>query len=538
MKVSKYNIYVEKEDRKFVYNQLRSSLLEIDEELFRRLSVPDSEVDTLDEEILEELHANGVVCDTNLNEENIILANCKIRRFSNDMARVTILPTLDCNFHCWYCYENHHDGFMTSEDVAKVLEFCRKTIIDGKIKHFQLDWFGGEPLMYFQEVVYPISKKVQEICANNNVAFRNTITTNGYLVNSSMIEKLKEIQLTSFQITLDGGKRFHNKTRFSKDVHNSYEVITSNIIALCRAIPNIDMTVRINYTPKNMESIDEIVNVFPLDIRNKITVMPQLVWQFKDDRNMQGDDITRKMELFVSHGYKKKLTDLSCYQCYTENMKQFVVNYDLSVFKCTARDFSEKYSIGKIDNDGEFVPNNHFYDYFVRSSFENESCFDYDNRIAESLVEVMKVLDISSVLVVGDNLIYLDALLGMEILANGICDNDQAFHLAQKMNIAEYCQVVDWTQPIYVEDDDKYDSLLFLNQLGGNNEILRYLGNLSELTSHYMFFIEENMQESLKDTLEKSIASFHLKSNSELSKMLLAEFDMIENLQVCVLIKY
>lgn len=126
------------------------------------------------------------------------------------------------------------------------------------------------------------------------MAFRNTITTNGYLVKSSMIEKLKEIQLTSFQITLDGGKRFHNKTRFSKDVHDSYEVITSNIIALCRAIHNIDMTVRINYTPKNMESIDEIVNVFPLDIRNKITIMPQLVWQFKDDRNMQGDDITRK----------------------------------------------------------------------------------------------------------------------------------------------------------------------------------------------------------------------------------------------------
>ena len=53
-----------------------------------------------------------------------------------------------------------------------------------------------------------------------------------------------------------------------------------------------------------------------------------------------------------------------------------------------------------------------------------------------------------------------------------------------------------------------------------------------------MILIEENMQESLKDTWEKSSASIHLKSNSELSKMLLAEFDMIENLQVCVLIKY
>lgn len=61
---------------------------------------------------------------------------------------------------------------------------------------------------------------------------------------------------------------------------------------------------------------------------------------------------------------------------------------------------------------------------------------------------------------------------------------------------------------------------------------------MSDLTSHYMFFIEENMKESLKDTLEKSIASVQVKSNSELSKMLLAEFDMIENIQVCVLIKY
>lgn len=74
-----------------------------------------------------------------------------------------------------------------------------------------------------------------------------------------------------------------------------------------------------------------------------------------------------------------------------------------------------------------------YIDYYLLEHFHKyESCFDYDNRIAESLVEIMKVLDISSVLVVGDNLIYLDALLGMEILANGICDNDQAFHLAQR----------------------------------------------------------------------------------------------------------
>lgn len=376
MKVSKYNIYVEYEGRKFVYNQLRSSLLEIDEELFQRLRMPTNEMDSLDSEIMAELSANGMVCDNMLREENVVLANSKIHRFSNNAARVTVLPTLDCNFHCWYCYENHYHSVLAPEDVEKVVIFCKDIIKNGNIKYFRLDWFGGEPLLYFNEVVFPISKSVQKYCRKENVVFLNTITTNGYLITPTMIDLMNEIELRTFQITLDGGKRFHNKTRVSKEVKDSYEVITSNIIALCSSVSNINMTVRINYTPKNIESIDEIVDVFPPDIRSKITVTPQLVWQFKKDRNLLADAITQKMELFVNHGYKKSLPDLSCYQCYAENMKQFVVNYDLSVFKCTARDFSPKYSIGKIGENGMFVPNAHFYDYFISSAFENEKCLN------------------------------------------------------------------------------------------------------------------------------------------------------------------
>lgn len=374
MKLSKYNIFVENEGRKFVYNQLRSSLLEIDDELFQWLTVPENDIDYLDENILDELSANGMVCDDMLKEENVVLANSKRHRFSNNAARVTILPTLDCNFHCWYCYENHHPGMMASGKVEKVIIFCKDIIRNGSIKYFRLDWFGGEPLLYFNEIVYPISKEIQDFCRKENVIFLNTITTNGYMVTPAMIDMMKEIELNTFQITLDGGKSFHNKTRFSKEVKDSYEVITSNVIALCRAVTNIDMTVRINYTPKNIESIDEIVDMFPIDIRSKITITPQLVWQFKKDRNLLNAVITKKMELFATQGYRQSLPDLACYQCYTENMKQFVVNYDLSVFKCTARDFSPKYAVGEIGDNGEFIPNAHFYDYFISSAFENEKC--------------------------------------------------------------------------------------------------------------------------------------------------------------------
>lgn len=141
--------------------------------------------------------------------------------------------------------------------------------------------------------------------------------------------------------------------------------------------------------------------------------------------------------------------------------------------------------------------------YLVGLYHAYDSCFDYDYKIAEYLVKVINALKISSVLVVGDNLVYLDAFLGMNILANGICNNTKAYQIAQTMNIAEYCQVVDWTKNMAMEDEDRYDSLLFVNQLSRNEDIVGCLENLSELTSLYMVFVEENLTDHLQETLEK-----------------------------------
>ena len=77
-----------------------------------------------------------------------------------------------------------------------------------------------------------------------------------------MINKLNEIELTSYQITLDGSEFYHNRTRFSESDKHSYSTIVKNIILLCRHIRNVDMAVRINYTPKNINSIDKIAYDF------------------------------------------------------------------------------------------------------------------------------------------------------------------------------------------------------------------------------------------------------------------------------------
>lgn len=375
--MSKYNIYVNENSRFYVFNQLSGALIEVDEELFRCLKNNEIEKINASEELFDEMRKAHFICDENLNEELIVLSANKMFRFANNVARVTILPTIDCNFRCWYCYESHIESKMSEGDVWAVITFCKNILNGGAIKKFHLDWFGGEPLLYFDEIMYPISKEIKSICENLHVQFSHSITTNGYLISENMINKLNEIELTSYQITLDGSEFYHNRTRFSESDKHSYSTIVKNIILLCRHIRNVDMAVRINYTPKNINSIDKIAYDFPMDVRHKILIQPQLVWQFKNVINEISDVIKEKLDIFIKEGYKRTNVSIphlfNC--CYVENMNQYVVNYDLSVYKCTARNFvDKKFSIGKILENGELMVNSNYYNYFISSYMENSTC--------------------------------------------------------------------------------------------------------------------------------------------------------------------
>lgn len=377
LKSSKYNIYLEYKEKFYIFNQLSADLREVDRELYEILK-HNSLVDVLlDEDILDDLKQSHIICDTECIEENLILCANKQYRFSNTTARITIMPTLECNFRCWYCYETHGSGYMSLKEVEAVIAFCKKLINHQNLKSFMLDWFGGEPLMYFKEVVYPISKAIKDYCESKNVRFINTITTNGFYVTSTIIEQLKEVSLKDYQITLDGSKKYHDNTRFQSDKSGSYDVIVNNIVHLCRNFDDVIVTLRINYTPANLHSIDSIADSFPEDVRKHIFVEPQLVWQYKENVNTISDVIVKKMKRFHDYGYRTRGNTLPtfCNWCYAENMNQYVINFDLKVYKCTARDFNNAAtSVGEISLDGVFRPNNYYYRYFVSSFFENKKC--------------------------------------------------------------------------------------------------------------------------------------------------------------------
>lgn len=373
LKFSSYNILSITNNNCIVYNQITNALMVIDNELYDAFANED--VEHLTEELTTQMLADGYLCPADMKEENVLLLRNHQYRYGNDTTRVTIMPTLNCNFSCWYCYESHSQGFIKKEALDAVYLFCEKVIKSHKYKRFQLDWFGGEPMLYFRKAMYPLSLKVKALCKSEKVTFIHSITTNGYLINENIINGIKAIGLNTFQITLDGNRECHNKIRFTHSDHDTYMRLVNNIVLLCRNIDHIDMTVRINYTPSNIQTLDLIADDFPEDVRSRIFVQPQLVWQFKEGINPQTGRIEDKINVFKEKGYNVPNSCDRARYCYAESMSQFVINYDLDVYKCTARDFKDKgNSVGHLELDGTFVPSSHYYDYCVPSQMEHDEC--------------------------------------------------------------------------------------------------------------------------------------------------------------------
>lgn len=396
MKNSFYNIFYRQSKHFYVYNQVSSALIHVDEELWRNL--PQNNFEDIDNNTINQLKKMGFICDKSLQESDVIVARNKYNRFSNQIIRLTIMPTLSCNFRCWYCYETHESGIMTQENIQATIKFAKTLVNTNRPKMFILDWFGGEPLICFKNHVYIISKAIKEYCMEHDVQFKNMITTNGYYITEQMIEQLNEISLNNYQITLDGSEKYHNKTRFSSNEKNSYGKIASNIISLCKNIPNINLTLRINYTKDNIDSVEEIINTFPYDIRNKIKIIMQVVWQQKKELEGSIQKVKYKLNLFKNAGYKVDIDTHHSYSsmaCYTENMQQYVINYDMNVYKCTARDFSNKaFSIGYLNEEGKFIPTPLYYKYYItQAGFENSTCLQCEYLPSCKCLCIQKVLE-------------------------------------------------------------------------------------------------------------------------------------------------
>ena len=157
LKPSFYNVIYDIGEEKWLFNTLNLGLIEIEDAIVPLLEMKTIELENLSKntrEKLKELEEGGFFTQLNVNELKILRYMYNVDKYNKDYLSITILPTLDCNCACYYCFEreNEHRTKLVQKNSFDTIEQCLLSFVESKLsdtKNLSIAWFGGEPLLKF-----------------------------------------------------------------------------------------------------------------------------------------------------------------------------------------------------------------------------------------------------------------------------------------------------------------------------------------------------------------------------------------------------
>lgn len=315
-----------------------------------------------DPEITELLATMHFLVENNYDEINYFLKR-KYEDMHSSLFHLILNPTQDCIFRCWYCYETHRHGKMSLDLMNRIKKLSINTLKKNDINEFMLSWFGGEPLMYFDSIVYPLSVFIKNEAERLGKEFKCNMTTNGFLLSKKIIEKCGEISLNSLQVTIDGDESQHNRTR-NCNGKGSFKTIIENCICYCSYSKKNKLVLRINYTDEIIKTdFSKVLECIPMVIRPQIEILFKRVWQtYSDKEKKTPDGLLENMAKL--HQMNFKMADRFDFQfikgciCYADRVNYANINFDGKVYRCTAMDYNNHNSFGSLNEEGEIVWDN------------------------------------------------------------------------------------------------------------------------------------------------------------------------------------
>ena len=209
-----------------------------------------------------------------------------LHEISTKQCDVVIVPDLDCNYRCDYCYERplqnkikEHKIKMDKPCVDNFFHSIDLLTAESRYISGTVTLYGGEPLRAEnKEIVdYIVAKGAEKGYIFNAV-------TNGHNLDA-YLGLLGREKIAHIQITIDGPKEVHDRRRIAIDGSSSYEKIMNN---MRQAISETDVLIgiRVNLDGDNYRAFGELMNTFDQEgwfANNRIKVGAAIVTQ-RDQR--------------------------------------------------------------------------------------------------------------------------------------------------------------------------------------------------------------------------------------------------------------
>lgn len=353
-----------------VYNSLSNAIISSESLPVDISSISDKKIENL-------LSLNFIVPETQ-NEASEVFNKVNENLIDSDTFYLMINPTLECNCRCWYCIEDHPKSEMSKKTILHLQETINKIL--PSYNHLTLSFFGGEPFLKYKQIVEPIMTWAQQVCGlmKKNISFM--FTTNGLLLNSDIIDSLKKFPNQHYQITIDGGREYHNSTRIYNRNNNcdSFNKIIDTIYQLTQN--HIKVLIRLNLTHENICSTDEIIDCirdWPEDQKKYLEVSCQQVWQDCKKGSLFNKFIEIR-EKFKKSGITPANKDFDWINtcCYGDRLHSAVINYNGNIHKCSAIDFTVEPPIGNINNTSFIECLKDDFNRYWKLKCSNNQCFN------------------------------------------------------------------------------------------------------------------------------------------------------------------
>ncbi|PVU77485.1 hypothetical protein DDW13_00700 [Acidianus hospitalis] len=122
------------------------------------------------------------------------------------------------------------------------------------LDNLKIIWFGGEPLLAY-DIVIEIMEFIKSKISKGKPKLEGFMVTNGYLLDLKKAEKLAELNVNEFQITLDGNEDIHDIRRINIGKRGTFKIIWNNVKSLINSNIPLKIYLRIHLSLDNINSV-------------------------------------------------------------------------------------------------------------------------------------------------------------------------------------------------------------------------------------------------------------------------------------------
>lgn len=296
---------------------------------------------------LEQLCLDGFLVEDELDEGKLLKEMIELRNRDTHSLSCWVFVSNDCNLTCPYCWEQggllKKDSNMSMENARKTVDWLISRKEESMAEELSVTFMGGEPLLN-REAIWFIAQQLNQ--KFSKVTY--DIITNGVLLTPDIIEKCMEINLHSYQITLDGSKSLHDSRRCFADGEGTFDIILKNIESLVTMDENVSLVIRMNIDMQNYKNIPILLRLLHRMEFHRFSALCMNDTILKESSNNYFilKEVISILSLAKELGFQIAYGELN--HCWMMSESWFMINQDGLIYKCPSLVGEREYAVGSI----------------------------------------------------------------------------------------------------------------------------------------------------------------------------------------------